>query len=257
MKRTFASTFVALLVLATAASADELTKSVQAELKNQGFYYGEVTGLNSAETAAAIKRYQIRNGLEATGTLTQDTLEALGIKGASSAPPALEPPRAQRPTLPAERAPSATRKDGPVDLRRDKTQQDKDREYVQRDQPDAAPRSQTAPPPVATGGGEYGRVFARTPYASAPLEVQESTVRKAQRFLRDLDFYRESLDGRPGPELEEALLSYQKFIRLPLPGRLDLETLSAMRLLPGRGGAPVRPVIRPVPGRPLRGVWID
>jgi peptidoglycan hydrolase-like protein with peptidoglycan-binding domain len=257
MKRTFASTFVALLALAVAASGDELTKSVQTELKNQGFYYGEVTGLNSAETAAAIKRYQIRNGLEATGTLTQDTLDALGIKSASSAPPALEPPRAQRPTARAERAPSTTRKDGPVDLRRDKTEQDKDREYVQRDQPDAAPRSQTPPPPVNTGGGEYGRVFARTPYASAPLEVQESTVRKAQRFLRDLDFYRDSLDGRPGPQLEEALLSYQKFIRLPLTGRLDLETLSAMRLLPGRGGAPVRPVTRPGPGRPLRGVWID
>jgi peptidoglycan hydrolase-like protein with peptidoglycan-binding domain len=72
-------------------------------------------------------------------------------------------------------------------------------------------------------------------------------VRKAQRFLRDLDFYRDSLDGRPGPQLEEALLSYQKFIRLPLTGRLDLETLSAMRLLPGRGGAPVRPVTVPGP----------
>jgi hypothetical protein len=101
-------------------------------------------------------------------------------------------------------------------------------------------------------------MFARTPYASAPLEVQESIVRKAQRFLRDLDHYRDNLDGKPGPAFEQALVDYQKYIRLPITGRLDMETLSAMRLLPGRGGAPpVRPSVRPYPGRPLRGVWVD
>src|SRR4051812_44213383 len=99
MKRTILSTLAAVSCLTLAASADELTRSVQTELKNQGFYYGEVNGLNSPETAAAIKRYQIRNGLEATGTLTGDTIEALGIKGASgpSSPPALEPPKVQKP----------------------------------------------------------------------------------------------------------------------------------------------------------------
>jgi peptidoglycan hydrolase-like protein with peptidoglycan-binding domain len=48
MNRTIASTLLALLAFAGAAFADELTKSVQTELKNQGFYYGEITGLNSA-----------------------------------------------------------------------------------------------------------------------------------------------------------------------------------------------------------------
>ena len=212
MKRTFVSALGAFLFLAGIASGDELTKSVQTELKNQGFYYGEVTGLNSPELAAAVKRYQIRNGLEPTGTLTQDTLDALGIKGSgSAAPPALEPPRPQRPTAPADRPPVETRKGPPVDLRRDKSQQESDREYVRKDQPQTQPPAPSAP----TGGGEYGRLFARTPYASAPLEVQESTVRRAQRFLRELDFYRDSVDGRPGANLEEALLGYQKFIRLP------------------------------------------
>jgi peptidoglycan hydrolase-like protein with peptidoglycan-binding domain len=259
MKRIFASTLAVLIAATLNASADELTKSVQSELKNQGFYYGEVTGLNSPETAAAVKRYQIRNGLEATGTLTPDTLEALGIKGGASttpspsAPPALEPPRAQ-PARPATRPPAATRKEPPVDLRRDRSDQESDREYV--DRPNQAPPEDTRPA-APTGGGEYGRLFARTPYASAPLEVQETTVRKAQRFLRELDFYRRALDGRPGPALEEALAEYQRFIKLPPTGRLDMETLSAMRLLPGRGGAPVRSAPRPIPGRPLRGIWID
>jgi peptidoglycan hydrolase-like protein with peptidoglycan-binding domain len=257
MKRMIAPTVLAFLALAGASLADELTKSVQTELKNQGFYYGEITGLNSAETAAAVKRYQIRNGLEATGTLTPGTLEALGLKGGpiSSAPPALEPPRVERPVAPAQKAPGTARKEPPVDLRRDRTQKDSDQDYVRREQTQGP--SQPPAPSAPTGGGEYGRLFARTPYASAPLEVQESTVRKAQRFLRDLDFYREGLDGRPGPDLEEAILSYQKFVRLPLTGKLDLETLSAMRLLPGRGGAPVRAAPHPLPGKPLRGVWIN
>jgi hypothetical protein len=197
--------------------------------------------------------------MEATGTLTPDTLEALGLKGgpASSAPPALEPPR-QKPVAPAQKVPSTTKKEPPVDLRRDRTQKDSDQDYVRREQPQQPQVPSQPPGPSApTGGGEYGRLFSRTPYASAPLEVQESTVRKAQRFLKDLDFYREGLDGHPGPDLEEAILSYQKFVRLPLTGRLDLETLSVMRLLPGRGGAPVRAAPRPAPGRPLRGVWID
>ena len=53
MKRTIASTLLAFLALPGAAFGDELIKSVQTELKNQGFYYGEITGLNSPETAAA------------------------------------------------------------------------------------------------------------------------------------------------------------------------------------------------------------
>jgi peptidoglycan hydrolase-like protein with peptidoglycan-binding domain len=259
MKRPIAAALTAFIAFILTASADELTRSVQAELKNQGFYYGEVTGLNSPETAAAVKRFQIRNGFEATGTLTPETLDALGVAGGSgtpapSAPPALEPPRA-KPAAPAERPSAKTRTAPPVDLRRDRTEQESDREYV--DEPDRPQRPSVRQPPAENGGGEYGRVFARTPYASAPLEVQETTVRKAQRFLRDLDFYRDALDGRPGPTLEEALLGYQKFIRLPLTGRLDMETLSAMRLLPGRGGAPVRPATRPPSGKALRGIWID
>jgi hypothetical protein len=144
-----------------------------------------------------------------------------------------------------------------VDLRRNPTQQDSDREFLKKQPPsqppglDREPAPDTTPP--ASGGGGYAHIFARTPYATAPLEVQQSTIRRAQKFLRELGFYREPITGEPGPATEEAVLGYQRFIRLPLTGQLDLETLAAMRLLPGRGGAPMRP-----PGsRPLRGVLID
>ena len=57
------------LLLAVSAFADDQLRSVQNALKTQGFFYGEVSGQASPETTAAIRRYQIRNGLEVTGTV--------------------------------------------------------------------------------------------------------------------------------------------------------------------------------------------
>jgi peptidoglycan hydrolase-like protein with peptidoglycan-binding domain len=37
---------------------------VQQALKDQGFYYGDVNGEKTADTTAALRRYQIRNGLQ-------------------------------------------------------------------------------------------------------------------------------------------------------------------------------------------------
>jgi peptidoglycan hydrolase-like protein with peptidoglycan-binding domain len=246
---------LALLASAFVAHADELMKNTQTELKSQGFYYGEITGVNSPETAAAIKRYQIRNGLEVTGSLNKETLDSLGTGAdapAANSPPPLTPP----PPAPRVEATPIPRQSPPANLRRDPGGVESDREYLKRPpQPDESERR--PPPPQAAGGGrEYGRVFSGTPYSSAPLVVQQDIIRKAQKFLRNLNFYKEDMDGQPSPSLEEGLLAYQRFIKLPLTGHLDMETLSAMRLLPGRGGAPARPAGKSS-GKPLRGVWVE
>jgi peptidoglycan hydrolase-like protein with peptidoglycan-binding domain len=57
--------------------ADQTIRSLQQTLKEQGFYYGTVTGEKSAETTAAIRRYQIRNGLQVTGEINEETLRSL------------------------------------------------------------------------------------------------------------------------------------------------------------------------------------
>ena len=80
----------ALLTLATvlwasvSVLADQTTESVQRTLKEQGFYYGDITGQKNADTTAAIRRYQIRNGLQITGEMDAETLRSLGI-GSSAA----------------------------------------------------------------------------------------------------------------------------------------------------------------------------
>ena len=61
------------------ARADQTTAKVQQALKEQGFYYGDVTGQKTADTTAAIRRYQIRNGLQITGEIDAETLRSLGV----------------------------------------------------------------------------------------------------------------------------------------------------------------------------------
>src|ERR1700731_3165959 len=70
---------VLLAALAAGARADQVVQSVQQALKDQGFYYGEVTGEKDADTTAAIRRYQIRNGLQISGDLNDETLKSLGV----------------------------------------------------------------------------------------------------------------------------------------------------------------------------------
>jgi hypothetical protein len=60
------------------------------------------------------------------------------------------------------------------------------------------------------------------------------------------------------------VLAYQRANRLPLTGKLDLETLNALRLLPGRGSnPPLKPFTRGpgatgrVPQQTIRGIWVE
>ena len=247
---------VLLLLLPIAVlRADELTKNVQTELKELGFFYAEVNGAAGTETTAAIRRFQIRNGYEVTGTLTKETLKGLGLGGNDA---------------PAKTTPAPAKKDEPIHLRRDETDQESDRNFLrqestrQRTPRDPSTVSPPAPlnPPPDPGMADYSHIFAHTPYESAPSEVQVQTLRKAQGLLARGGFYRAAIDGEPGPATEEALLRYQRRQNLVMTGRLDLETLGAMSLLPKRTAGPAtRPFTVPQGSRYspriLRGIWID
>jgi hypothetical protein len=62
--------------------ADDTVLAVQTRLKAGGFYSGELNGRYDSETAAALTRYQIRNGLQITGKLDEQTAYALGVSAA-------------------------------------------------------------------------------------------------------------------------------------------------------------------------------
>jgi len=80
----------------------------------------------------------------------------------------------------------------------------------------------------------------------------------AQIALARYRLYREPIDGIYGPAMELSLRAYQAQIRLPVTGRLDMDTLVALRLLPGPRQQfynPYRQRMRPLPGPPVRGQW--
>lgn len=85
---------LALLLTAFAAvsslRADDAVREVQTRLKAGGFYSGEISGDYDSETAAAVTRYQIRNGLQITGKLDGQTTYALGV---SETKPSIPTPR--------------------------------------------------------------------------------------------------------------------------------------------------------------------
>ena len=60
-------------------------RAVQEKLRDNGLYFGEIDGEYGSELAAALGRYQIRNGLPITGQLDAETSKALGAKPAVTA----------------------------------------------------------------------------------------------------------------------------------------------------------------------------
>ena len=90
--------FVVMLCMVSLMRADEAIRSLQQTLKDRGFYYGAVTGDKSAETTAAIRRYQIRNGLKVTGEIDEETLRSVNSNAVASASPPASKPAANQPT---------------------------------------------------------------------------------------------------------------------------------------------------------------
>jgi hypothetical protein len=118
-----------------------------------------------------------------------------------------------------------------------------------------------APQPLQAPPAAYTRFFLRTPYEEAPLEVQRSTVHRAQVKLAREGMFEGVADGEPSKDLSRGIAMYQRQAELPETGRLDMETLAQLDLLPHRrqifrdpfpsdqfDEPPVRPV--------YRGIWV-
>src|SRR5205085_10423993 len=83
MKRKIGTAILA-SALAQLALADSTVQQAQEELKEQGYYFGQINGEKNADTVAAIRRFQIRSGLHVTGELDEETLRALQTGATSS-----------------------------------------------------------------------------------------------------------------------------------------------------------------------------
>ncbi len=249
------------LSIATLVRADDQTQSVQQALKDKGFYYGAVNGQPGPETDAAIKRYQIRQGLDVTGKLNAQTLSSLNSADNpqnDNTPQAASPPSDQpadtQPATPQTPSPEAVQSDR--DLLRNQPQP-----ATQPAAPDdqTQPPGQPQPPEAAQPLPSYVRFLSRTPYETAPPMVQQRTVQRAQvRLIRE-GFLRGVADGRLTDSFTRALIAYQRDAQIRPTGRLDMTTLAAMNLLPkphpvGPPPIPSAPYSEPQPV--YRGIWV-
>ena len=244
-------TVVIFLVSFATIRADEMIAKAQQALKDQGFYYGEVTGEKNTATNDAIRRYQIRNGLQITGELNDETLRSLQSSASATPSPS---DRSVARTVPSPNADTS-------DLRDESARADAGTRPVPV-QPFNQPPSE-GQPEVPNAGAVVpspNGLFAATPYESAPPEVQRKVIADAQKRLARRGLFKNEIDGSYGPALEFSLRAYQSRVGLPTTGRLDLETLAALQLLPG----PQMPVWAPnrrwrgppSEGPPVRGEWV-
>jgi len=227
--------------------ADQLVENVQQALKDEGFYYGEVNGDMNSNVTAAIRRYQIRKGLQVSGELNDETLRSLGIKSSGSSSRSTTKSTSPTPaTGPAPNEPPS----GEVDTA----------SPAPSVQPFSnAPQDQQVFPSTPMGpASSPGTVLAETPFQNAPANVQRNVIVSAQIALARYGLYGEQIDGIYGPAMEFSLRAYQARTRLPVTGRLDLETLAALHLFPGprqQFDNPYRRRMRPMPGPPIHGQW--
>ena len=252
--------WIAVLVLVAAiagrVNADQMTQNVQQALKDQGFYYGEITGQKDADTTAAIRRYQIRNGLQITGDLNPETLKSLGVDSSSGtavakAAPTPVPAASETPDLRAEKRESATPTNPLTGQPFPEPQQDRSAERQMRPGEPAPVR-----PDFEGVPGRAGENFAGTPYQNSPPQVQRDVILSAQNTLARRGLYRGAFDGNAGPDLDFSLRAYQARAGLPVTGRLDLGTLAALELLPGANAPIYVPRRKGLREAPVRGEYI-
>jgi len=207
MKRTITH-FVVAMCVASLVRADQTVQSVQQALKDQGFYYGNVTGDKSAETTAAVRRYQIRNGLQVTGEMNPETLRSLNVNSNSVASPqsTSKPAVAQQNTNPVR--PDDNSRLGQVSLPASPTE----------------PNHQPEMNPALSNAGVQ----------PAPTRTSKRMViAEAQQQLISRGYYQGRIDGSYGRRTAFALRAFQFGSGLPPTGHLDSSTLNALGLSDG------------------------
>lgn len=172
-------------------AADPLLSEIQSLLKHKGFYGGEVDGLMGPMSAAAIRNWQKKAGMEITGTPSEQVLESLKIGGRPD------------PIVPRQNT-APPKKPAPV----------------------AAPAPAAAPAPVKKPTTIEEALAAATPEvpaarpAAGPMaEVDDDLVRRIQAGLSNIAYADIAIDGYAGEQTRQAIAAFEKHYRLPVTGQ--------------------------------------
>ncbi len=183
MKR-FLFCWLALGLWLGSVRADETVRQLQAQLKQAGFLQSQPSGVYDTETATAVSRYQIRNGLAITGKMDAATLSALHVTApkSSSTPEPVEEAGTWRQLRNGDMQFLKKLNAGEI--------------APPKPPPDASPRKTVVAPPVASKSTPPAVMDAQAPPPSSPEAGKER--------LRDYvgAFVLAGLDSQVGAELE-------------------------------------------------------
>ncbi len=224
MKKRFILTMVMLGWAVAAACASENVRAVQAKLKASGFYFGEVDGALSSEVAAAITRYQIRNGLQITGNLNVETSKALGVQAEVVTPEGKNPTSGSLPPPSAETWRRLRKSDPPTEAAPSATPRN--------DRAPAAPRATAVMEPFGEGKVVLKRERLRDYIGAFVLAGLDPHVgAELEFFAEQVRYYNEGVVRRP--KIQSDLVRYDRQWpqrRFWLAGELEMKVQPDSRI---------------------------
>jgi lipid-binding SYLF domain-containing protein/peptidoglycan hydrolase-like protein with peptidoglycan-binding domain len=240
-------------------SKDDIRNAQQA-LKDKGTYTGPVDGTMNAETKKALRDFQRKNNLEATGTLNHETMTALGVTphpsttgkdtSKTGTPGATTPKKekgAGKPTSgvmkgKVREAQAALKKEGfdpgPVDgIMGSKTMTAlRDFQSHHGLEVTGTINSETEKALMASAGTTSRSKPATSESKPAPTTSSVEDIRHLQQALTDLGYSPGDVNGMMTSQTQEAIREFQFLNNLPVTGNLDEQTKAAIDAQ-SRGGS--------------------
>src|SRR5215475_6583269 len=241
------------------ASKDDIRNAQQA-LKDKGTYTGPVDGTMNAETKKALRGFQQKNNLEATGTLNHETMTALGVTphpattgkdtSKTGTPGATTPKKekgAGKPTSgvmkgKVREAQAALKKEGfdpgPVDGIIGPRTMTALRHFQSHNglEVTGTINTETEKALMASAGTTSRSKPATSESKPAPTTSSVEDIRHLQQALTDLGYSPGDVNGMMTSQTQEAIREFQFLNNLPVTGNLDEQTKAAIEAQ-SRGGS--------------------
>ena len=231
---------VAMAVAWTSAFANDppfvdaqTVRQAQKTLNDRGFRTGGIDGKMGPQTQAALVNFQRAEKLQPSGKLDRQTLAALGLDkadGKSASEPSKYSPATIRKVQ--ETLNARGYKTGPVNGKLDESTQGALRAFQKSE--NIAVTGNLNPRTLARLGIEDTSASAG---ASRGVEPSSATIREVQRQLASRGYQPGKADGVLGRSTRSALSEFQRAQNLPVTGRPDSATLSALGVKTGVAAA--------------------
>ena len=205
------------------AVSHESVKKVQKDLKEKGYYHGNIDGILGPNTREALRRYQKKENLQGDGQLTRETWEHLG-EGNASVDDHFE-----------EAGQAVEEHYGKAGKSIGRGSKEMGKEVEKGEVTEGAKD-------FGKGVGGFGKEVAKGTSTGAKKAAEgvkdvfdgdqakskatgkDHSVKKAQQALKDKGYYESEVDGVMGPGTQSALKRFQEKEGLPATGQLNEET---------------------------------